>query len=251
MRKTIRFIIVLLAVGMMGYSANKLVGVYREYAARSKLYDDYANQFVNMDVKEQTASLSVDVEDEKAPLSIDFDSLLKENEDIVCWIYSEDSPINYPVVQSADNSYYLRRLLDGSYNVAGTIFMDHRNSPDFTDLNTIIYGHNMKNDTMFGTLKKYKNQEYYDKHPVVYLITPRQAYKVELIAGYVIDDASNIYNIPQTKEEQKAQFVKIKEQSTFAANTSFQEGDRLVTLSTCSSEFDSARFVLVGKIISF
>jgi sortase B len=235
MRKTIRSIILIVAVGMMAFSAYKLAGVHLEYAAGSKLYKDYSNHYVKIDVKE-----------EKAPVSVDFNSLLAKNEDIVCWIYSADTPINYPVVQSKDNSYYLRRLLDGSYNIAGTIFMDYRNSPDFTDPNTIIYGHNMKNDSMFGTLKNYKNQEYYNKHPVVYLITPRQAYKVELIAGYVTDDASNIYNIPQTNE---ALFTEITKKSTFAANTSFQEGDRLLTLSTCSSESDSARFVLVGKMI--
>lgn len=89
-------------------------------------------------------------------MEINFDILKSKNKDIVAWIYSEGTQINYPIVQSKDNDYYLRRLLDGTYNQGGTIFMDYRNNKNFEDYNTIIYGHNMKNNTMFGTLINYK-----------------------------------------------------------------------------------------------
>ena len=83
---------------------------------------------------------------------VDFSLLKQENEDIVGWIYCEGTPISYPVVQSGDNQYYLHRLINGEYNIAGSIFMDYRNNAELEDNNTIIYGHNMKNNTMFGYL---------------------------------------------------------------------------------------------------
>ena len=95
---------------------------------------------------------------EAAPIQVDFEALRQQNPDIIAWIYSTDTPINYPVVQSEDNSYYLRRLIDGTRNTAGTIFADFRNAPDFSDRNTLVYGHNMKNNPMFGTLSEYRKQ---------------------------------------------------------------------------------------------
>lgn len=84
---------------------------------------------------------------------------------MLAWLYCPDTVINYPVVQSDDNEYYLRRLMDGSSNTAGTLFADYRCSPDFSDPHTVIYGHNMKNDTMFGILPEYGAQEFYEPHP--------------------------------------------------------------------------------------
>lgn len=103
---------------------------------------------------------------ETAPIKVDFERLQEENKDIIAWLYCPDTEINYPVVQSKDNEYYLRRLLDGTWNIAGTLFMDYRNAADCSDLHTIIYGHNMKNNTMFGSLPKYSKQEYYEEHSV-------------------------------------------------------------------------------------
>lgn len=123
---------------------------------------------------------------ETAPITVDFERLQEENKDIIAWLYCPDTEINYPVVQSKDNEYYLRRLLDGTWNIAGTLFMDYRNAADCSDLHTIIYGHNMKNNTMFGSLPKYSKQEYYEEHSVLYLLTPKQNYKVKLIAGIAL-----------------------------------------------------------------
>ena len=93
---------------------------------------------------------------ETAPIIVDFEVLQTENKDIIAWLHCPDTKINYPVAQSEDNSYYLRRLLDGSWNTAGTIFMDYRNSADFSDRHTVIYGHNMKNVcfVQWGSCKK-------------------------------------------------------------------------------------------------
>ena len=156
--------------------------------------------------------------------------------------------MNYPIVQGDDNDYYLKRLLDGSWNSAGTIFADCRNSYDFSDFNTIVYGHNMKNKSMFGTLKKYTKQDYYNEHPFWYLTTLDKKYKVELVAGYVTPNNSNIYALEKTKEERDRLLAESIKNSIFTSNIKVNENDRLISFSTCSYEYKNARFVLLGVL---
>ena len=104
-------------------------------------------------------------------------------------------------MQSDDNDYYIRRLPDGTYNTAGSLFADYRSGEIGETNNYIIYGHNMKNGTMFSSLTKYKSQSYYDEHQVMYLYTPEVDYKIELIAGFVIKPTGEIYKTEQTIEQ--------------------------------------------------
>lgn len=247
MKKTIRIMIFLIALGMMTFSGYKLWDIQSEYAQGEKIYEDYINNFVETGKVGDT----VEAAEMERKISIDFDSLQKENQDVVGWIYSENTPINYPVVQSYDNDYYLRRTLDRTYNIAGSIFMDYRNSPDFTDFNTIIYGHNLRTETMFGSLKEYSNQEYYEKHPVMYLSTPGGDYAIELIAGYRTDIHDDVYILPQTEEELEDLYYEAVELSNFHGDSTFEEGDRLITLSTCSDYGDDdVRYILIGKLVT-
>lgn len=182
---------------------------------------------------------------ETAPLSVDFDYLQDINQDVVAWIYSEDTPINYPVVLSADNSDYLHRLLDGTYNAAGTLFMDFRNSGDFSEENSIIYGHHMNNGSMFASLEMYRTQSYYDEHPVLYLLTPDADYKLELIAGKTVHaDDQIMYSTNLTVEEAQERM----ENSDFQADVTLDPQDHFVTLSTCAYSFHGARYVVTGVL---
>ena len=220
MNKIIRIIIFVIAISLMSFSGYKLYGIYKEYKTGSDLYNSLANQFVTIkesakkeesvtvNSSDEEPSLNLDKTEDEIKIDIDFDTLLETNKDIVAWIYSPDTPINYPVVQSNDNDYYLRRMLDGTHNTAGTIFMDYRNNKDLSDLNTIIYGHNMKNNSMFGTLDKYKSQEYYDEHPLIYLITKDKTLKIELLAGLIVSETSEVYRILRMKKNYKAFIIK-------------------------------------------
>lgn len=229
----------------MAFSGYKLWNIYSEYSTGDNLYNDYANRFIVQAVAEDLPE-----HEEDTSFTIDFDALLAANQDIVAWIYSEDTTINYPIVQSSNNDYYLRRLLDGSYNIAGSIFMDYRNYYDFTDLNIIIYGHNLRDGTMFASLKEYKKQDYYDSHPIIHLFTPKDDYIIELIGGFQTDIYSNIYSFPESIEELEILYDEIINLSTFKSDASpLREGDRLLTLSTCSDGGDKSRYVLIGKII--
>ena len=184
--------------------------------------------------------------EEGVPIKVDFERLRLNNKDVKAWLYCKDTLINYPVAQAVDNDYYLHRLLNGTYNRAGTLFMECTNQEDFSDWNTLIYGHNMKNNTMFGTLTDYRDQEYYDEHPVWYLLTPDGDYRIELISGFVTDTSSVIYSIPQTQEAKNELVDAIMRKSNFKTDATISPEDRLITFSTCTYEYDEARYVLIG-----
>ena len=189
------------------------------------------------------------VVDPSIPAAIDFNSLQTVGGSVVAWIFAPDTKINYAVAQSGDNDYYLRRLLNGKGAISGTIFADYRCSADFTDWNTIVYGHYMSNGTMFGSLANYLDQAYYEEHPVMYLYIPGQRYRLELIAGYTTDVNDLVYHIPDSREERDEVLARAVEKSTFLSDVTVGEEDKLVTLSTCSYAFNNARYVVIGRLV--
>ena len=187
------------------YAASQIVSYLRAENENRQLSEDLIEKAVHTPApSSQVPDSSEPQSPETVPIEVDFETLWHENEDIVAWLYCEDTPIHYPIVQGDDNNYYLRRLLNGEYNINGTIFLDYRCQSDFRDFNSIVYGHHMKSSEMFGTLPNYKDQEYYDEHPVMYLLTPEQNYKIELVAGYITPSDSDTYSLPNTAEEKKA-----------------------------------------------
>ena len=119
------------------------------------------------------------------PPTVDFESLLAQGPDVKAWLELPGTVIQYPVAQGEDNSYYLKHLYDGTANKVGCLFIDYENAEDFSDNNTIIYGHNMRDGSMFSTLVEYKAQAYYDEHPEMYLVTPEGGYVVEVFSAFV------------------------------------------------------------------
>ena len=211
---------------------------------------DITNESVT--VQSEVAEDNSEEKSEAPPIQVDFNLLCNQNQDVIAWLYCPDTPINYPVVQAADNDFYLRRLLDGSYNTAGTLFMDFRNSDDFSDWNSIIYGHNMKNDSMFGTLSDYKAQSYFEEHPVMYLLTPEQNYKINLLAGFVTPANSELYSAFNPSVEERESLVKEwMNASDFDSASILASEYNLITLSTCSYEYSNARYVIVCILEEF
>ena len=214
-----------------------------------KLYDYFSESQDGQDSVDHLVSAAIREEGESAPISADFDVLQKENPDIIAWLYSEGTPINYPVVQAEDNKYYLRRLTDGSYKSNGTLFLDCRCKADFSEFSSVIYGHRMKSKAMFGTLPDYAEQEYFDEHPVMYLLTPQADYRIELIAGFMTSAGSEAYD-PMDSESQRQAFLdNAVANSLFKSDVSFSTDDGFVCLSTCSYEYEDARLMLVGKLV--
>lgn len=123
--------------------------------------------------------------------------------------------------------------------------MDYRNKSDLSNNNTIIYGHNMKNGTMLGTIMKYRNQSYYDEHKIIYYLTPDKNYKVEIFAGVTSNVYSEIYNLETIDKNRRNTLMR---QSNFRNNIEISDEDKFFTLSTCAYDFDDARFILVGVL---
>lgn len=250
MRSWFRAMVGLVAACMLIVSTYQIYRYRADEHASEKLNDRLIESAVFMKKPEQSDMPSQMQAGplETAPIQVDFGVLKAQSKDIIAWLYCEDTEINYPIAQAGDNEYYLRRLLDGSYNREGTLFADYRNAAGFSDWNTIVYGHNMKNSSMFGTLTEYSSQEYYEKHPVLWLLTEEGDYKLELIAGYVTPAASDIYSLIQTADAAMALAKHAMEQSTFTADVKLASGDRFVTLSTCSYAYENARYVLLGRL---
>jgi len=194
-----------------------------------------------------TAPPEEPVEDGPTWPEVDFEALRAINSDIVAWLYIEGTDINYPVVQTGDNDYYLRHLFSGEVNRAGCLFLDCDNAGDFADPNSIIYGHHLKNGTMFTELLDYKKQDFYDTHSTALLLTPEQNYEVQFFSGYVSAVTGFAWDLDFPTEDGYISWLsKTRKKSLFSSDVIPTGSDRVITLSTCSYEFNNARFVLIG-----
>lgn len=217
--------------------------ILSEYREGDQMYESAASQYVSSQPEQQA-----ETDPNKVPIQVDFDHLKAQNPDVVGWLYCEGTPINYPVMQGRTNDDYLYTMLDGSYNKAGSLFLDCAADPGFQDPAPVIYGHSMKNDSMFGTLHDFSKQEYYDAHPVMWLLTPEKNWRLDLIAGYVTVDTDQVYQKLGSVEAFQTYLSSVMRKSSFAGNTTVDVSkvERGVFLSTCSYETENSRYILVG-----
>ena len=183
-------------------------------------------------------------------VEIDFPAWQSLNSDVQAWIQNESIRVDYPILKSPDNEYYLTRDLDLSYKAMGSIFFDFRNKTDFSDPNTIIYGHNFDNGLMFSNLVWYKSQQFYEQNPVYYLYTPEQVYRVDIAAGIVVSETDTTYLVVDfnSDAEFRSLIQTIEESSVIETEIELSTSDRLVTLYTCTNDWQGQRFVVIGKI---
>lgn len=179
---------------------------------------------------------------------IDFAALSALNPDITGWIVVDGTGIDYPVVQGEDNHAYLHTTYSGEQNAAGAIFLDFNCDPDFSDRNSIIYGHMMKDGSMFAGLAKYKDQAFYEQHPTFTLYTPDAEYTCEVFAAYITPSSSETYTLGFASDADFAEYLGFA-----ASNSLIQAGiiptasDRIVTLSTCDYTYEDARMVVHAR----
>lgn len=178
--------------------------------------------------------------------------LLELNEDVAGWVQIEGTAINYPVLQAEDNEYYLTRGLDQSENKNGSVFMDYRNEISTKEKHMILYGHNMKNKTMFADLLNYESQWYLEQHPEIQFETIYYSGTWEIFSAY-FTDTSDPYletEFAGTSEEEFASFVTyLKNKSMHNTAVTVEADDTILTLSTCSAEPGEQRFVVHAKFI--
>lgn len=234
-----------------------VVRIYNGYRKGQRFYEDLRSAHVSLLEAVEAAPRadgadSADVPTSEAPscpISVDFDALKAENSEIVCWLYSPDGKINYPVTQAADNNKYLRHDLYGNYLVSGTLFADCACAAPGECKNYVIYGHNMDDGTMFGSLLGYKKQSYYDAQPTLYCLTAEKNYKIELLTGGIVDSGSLIYDCTADSESLRDFIEELHENGTFTSADRYSEDDRLITLSTCTYEYSTARFIVIGRLV--
>ncbi|MBC1447458.1 class B sortase [Listeria welshimeri] len=180
-------------------------------------------------------------------------SLQKLNKDMAGWLTIADTEIDYPILQSTDNDYYLHHNYKNEKARAGSIFKDYRNTNEFLDKNTIIYGHNMKDGSMFADLRKYLDKDFFKAHPTFSYESGLTNYKVEIFSVY--ETTTDFYYI-ETDFPGKQDFAdyleKVKQQSIYKSNVKVSSKDRIITLSTCDTEkdYEKGRMVIQGKLVA-
>ncbi len=179
----------------------------------------------------------------------DFETLLQWNPDIAGWLWSPETDIDYPVVQGADNDYYLNHTADGVTSIIGSIFMESQNQKEFQDDVTVLYGHHIRGGRMFSSLSGYKTQSYYEEHPVLYLYTPEKDYRVELFAGEILDGQNGTFPLMFERIDAREKWLKkLLVSSTFKSTVTVEEHERILALCTCSYEYSNARYVVYGVL---
>ena len=250
MKKTIINVLLVIFLGILLYSGYRLYGIFSEYHKGRALYKKTSEKYVTEKEKgkEGAGTGNTEEEYETAPIEVDFKSLLDENPDVAGWIYCPDTVVDYPVMHGEDNDLYLHHMVNKEYNFAGCIFEDYRNARGQTDPATILYGHSMKDGSMFAMIHEYTEQEYYDEHPTMWYLTPTQNYRLNLVAGFVASEKDPVYELFETKQQMQEYLQDAIEKSTFESEKKYyiDTVDRIIVLSTCAYEFNNARYILIA-----
>ncbi|ARJ08006.1 class B sortase [Staphylococcus lugdunensis] len=181
-----------------------------------------------------------------------FTQLEQVNKDIVGWIHLSDSTLNYPVLQAKDNKTYLQHDFEHEASRKGSIFMDYRNAITQPDLNTVIYGHHVGDNTMFDVLEKYLKQSFYDKHKSIQFDTKYHKYRLEVLSAYQTTTKDNYIQTYFKTQQAYDKFLKeTMRKSVINTTTEVSAKDKIVTLSTCEDAYSqtSGRIVVVTKLV--
>ncbi len=281
-------LLLVVALCVFVYAGYSLFGFYKEYKKSSDEYDNLESSYVvpeqteNFDVLEndevfgevsggfldsegleelenldgmegrEVITISQNGQEMTLPLMtnpIDFTELQRVNDDIVGWLRIRALDISYPVVQSEDNDFYLHRTFEKTDNFAGCLFVNCENNPDLTDQNTVIYGHNMKNGSMFGKLKLFREEGTFEKSKYFWIFAPDFIYEYRIFSACVVDKTGLTYQTGFNDEEFRA-FIEhaFTNSEVDTSGVEVTQDDRIVTLSTCTGD-DATRFTVMGKLV--
>ena len=238
----------IILIGVICYSAYQLYDIGRSRTQEAEVRDSFM-QYHPMSHLPTPESVTAESPTARVVNQSIADMRVK-NPDIVGWVTVPNTKADYPFVQGADNEQYLHLDLNHRQSAAGSIFMDARNNPDFSDFNSIIYGHHMRNGSMFGSLQSFDNRAFFDDHTTGTIFLTNVTYDIEFMAFAIISpDDAVIYNTAISADSDKIAFLDhVATIARHYRDIGAAPGDRIVTLSTCSYEFDNARLVLIGRI---
>ena len=180
---------------------------------------------------------------------IDLEALREVNPDVLGWILIPQTKVNYPILQGEDNEYYLNHTWQNNRNYVGSIFLECQNQPDFSDYNTIIYGHNLKNGTMFAAIRNYMSQSFYEAHPSVYLVTDQGIFLYEIFSAHLAPVDSLTYGMVMNQEDTRQEFLDyVLRESVIETPVVPAATDQIITLSTCSGHGYAKRWVIHARL---
>ncbi|MCR5799568.1 MAG: class B sortase [Lachnospiraceae bacterium] len=250
-----------LFIALMGLVAAVSIGYlifYGSQYAKNDMRTDQLTELIDDKASGQEYSVTLSKEDKtRPPILKKYEALYQKNRRIVGWLKIEDTNIDYPVMQTTNNDYYLDHNYNQEYDKNGSIFLDKDCDPAFPNDNMIIYGHHMKSGRMFGNLNYYAKESYYKEHPVILFDTIYEEGQYEIM--YVF--RSKIYSeeeivfkyykfIDATSEDEfYSNMEEMEKLSLYDTGVTAEYGDKLITLSTCDNTENNGRFVVVAKKI--
>lgn len=240
MKKKILGILIILCAVVFCYAAAQLIRIFSQYGHNREVQEEIQGIFFQEDSEEpEEVSRSEENTENSLEETIripkyDFRPLLKKNPDVRGWLLMPAASVNNAVVQAEDNEYYLHTNLYGDYEFAGTLFIDYRCEEN--GRNTVIYGHNMLDGSMFGTIDVYLKEETGLENPSFWYLTPDQVYRCEIFSTYLTTVYEPYLRIDFADDEEYLDYIEtIREQSLYEfPEVEIGAQDRILSLSTCN-----------------
>ena len=234
-------VITVCLIGIILVSGYKIGKTMWEYHVAKSAYTSISEKTAKVDPKQFTGV-------------VDWKALKKVNPDVQGWLYQKGTVINYPVVQGTDNDTYLQTRFDKQWSGGGTLFVDCRMEKDFKGFNSIIYGHHMKDGSMFRSIRGYTKEDgYYDKHKTLELATPHGNYHLVVFSAFITKATDeDTYKMTYDEAEKQAYIDRAWERSELPItrdSVDVTKNDRLVTLSTCAYDYEEARYIVMCKMV--
>lgn len=222
-----------------------LVWVYYNNYMAQNTYGDMSHSYVDTTKHQQ--------EQELPENPIDFISLKEINSDVYAWITVPNTKIDYPIVQNEETDYYLRRSIYKKYLFAGSIYTNKSNSKDFSDPVTVVYGHNMRNDTMFTMLHEFENKTFFEENEFFYIYTPERKLTYRIVSALKYDNRriTAVYDFTDTKQIENFQYSILNPKFDLfnSRDIKLTAQDKILTLSTCVSNQSNYRYLVNGVLI--
>lgn len=208
--------------------------------------------------EESNDGQSSDVDEEKEVINgnINFTELWKINKDIYAWIEVPNTSVDYPLLQSeTDDSYYLSHNVYNEYALAGSIYTESLNSKDFSDPNTLIYGHNMLNGSMFASLHNFRDPDFFAENEYIYIYLPERTLTYKIFSAYEYDDRHILYSFNFNNEETYQKYLDYAQNPTSSITYNTRDlgvttDDKIITLSTCMDNIDTSRYLVQGVLVN-
>lgn len=243
LQKFISRLITIICLAVFIYASSGLFSAFMDYYQNRKMLSEVQDTFYRVAAAEDS---------ESSGIRSGFDELLKQNEHVVGWITMEDTQIDYPILHSEDNIEFLTENYYGDESRAGSIFLDYRNDITEENLNTIVYGHRMKDGSMFQHLTKFLDEEFFKSHLTFEYDTLYDSYEAEIFSVYnTLTDFNYIQTDFASEEEYEELLKKMQEKSRFQTDVDVSADDQIITLSTCDYELDqnAGRLVVHAKLV--